>query len=166
MILLRCHFYTRSDTIAIANSESPTFLPFLLTWHARWARQRSSEAEKAYRVCEMTYLPLLLLSLYSLTRGSHTLALSLTSSHEWEPGTSSFISHLQHLDGSQAPLASSSLHGCRAAEDDEQGTAREVDGGVLAAKRGWWQPATGRSEALRRSASVEVEDTTTAMDWR
>ena len=157
---------TRSYTIAIVNSEPPTFLPFLLTWHARWARQHSSEPKKAYRACEMTYLPLLLLSLYSLTCRSHTSSLSSTSSHGWEPGTSSFISHLQHLDGSQAPPASSSLYGCRAAEDDEQGTAREVDGGVLAAKRGWWQPATGRSEALRRSASVEVEDATAAMDWR
>ena len=32
------------------------------------------------------------------------------------------------------PPASSSLHGCRATEDDEQVTAREVDVGVLAAK--------------------------------
>ena len=121
---------------------------------------------KAYRASEMTYLSLLLLSLYSLTRGPHTSTLSLNSIHGRELGTSSFISHLQHLDGSQAPPASSSLHGYRAAKDDEQGTVREVDGGVLAAKRSWWQPATGRSEALRRSASVEVEDATTAMDWR
>ena len=69
------------------------------------ARQRGSEPEKTYRAYEMTYLPLLLLSLYSLTRGPHTSALSSTSSHGWEPGTSSFISHLQHLDGSQAPPA-------------------------------------------------------------
>ena len=111
----------------------------------------------------MIYLSPLLLFLYSLTRELYMLALSSTSRHGWELDTSSFISHLQHLDGSQAPPASSSLHGCRAAEDDEQGTAREVDG-VLVAKRGWWQPATGRSEALWQSASVEVKDAIVAMD--
>ena len=89
----------------------------------------------------------------------------------WPPHVS-FVFNLQprmgarHLQFHLTPPASSSLHGCRAAEDDKQGTAREVDGGVLAAKRGWWQPATGKSEALRRSASVEVEDATAAMDWR
>ena len=107
-----CQLCTCSYTIIIANSEPPTFLPFSLTWHARWTQQRGSELEKAHRACEMTYLPPLLLSLYSLMRGPHMLALSSTSSNGWEPGTSSFISHLQHLDGSQAPLASSSLHGC------------------------------------------------------
>ena len=144
----------RSYIITIVNSESPIFCHF-----SDMARQRCRE-------CEMTYLPPLLMSLYSLTRGPHTSALSSTSSHGWELGTSSFISHLWHMDESRAPPASSSLHGCRAVEDDEQGTAREVDGGVLAAKRGWWQPATSRSEAPRRSASVNVEDAIAAMDWR
>ena len=82
---LVCHFYTCSYIIVIANSEPPTFLPCLLTWHARWEHQRGSEPEKAYRACEMTYLLLLLLSLYSLTRGPHTSALSSTSSHHPKP---------------------------------------------------------------------------------
>ena len=50
-----CQLCTCSYTIIIANSEPPTFLPCSLTWHARWARQRGSELEKAYRACKMTY---------------------------------------------------------------------------------------------------------------
>jgi len=76
-----CQFYTRSFIIAITNSETHTLLPLSLMWHARWACQRGSEPGSPHLAREMTYLPMLLLSLYSLTCGPHMSASSSTSSH-------------------------------------------------------------------------------------
>jgi DNA phosphorothioation-dependent restriction protein DptG len=71
--LIFCHPYGRRLSIcqlcmytyrfAIANNETPTFLPLLMMWHATQACQRGSAPESHNLKREKTYLPLLFLSL-------------------------------------------------------------------------------------------------------
>ena len=74
-------FYVHFYIIAITNSETHTLLALSLMWHTRWACQRDSEPRSPHLAREMNYLPMLLLSLYSLTCGPHMSASSSTSSH-------------------------------------------------------------------------------------
>ena len=52
-----CHICARPYIFAIANSNPPTFLSFLLRWHARWACQRGREPGSPNLAREMTTLP-------------------------------------------------------------------------------------------------------------
>lgn len=77
---------------------------------------------------------------FSLTAGRRSSDCQVGPTHKlrlpplapgWELGTPSFVY----------------IHGCRVAEDDEQGTTKSMEESLLA-ERGWWQPTTGRSGAL------------------